>query len=59
MDKLVIVGTSGHAKVIIDIVQKQNTYELIGFLDPFKEKGFCAKYITGQNIAVDGSWTSI
>tara|TARA_B100000579_G_scaffold437635_1_gene467893 strand:+ start:168 stop:830 length:663 start_codon:yes stop_codon:yes gene_type:complete len=39
MDKLVIVGTSGHAKVIIDIVQKQNTYKLIGFLDPFKEKG--------------------
>lgn len=37
---LLIVGSSGHAKVIIDIVEKQNTYEIIGIIDSFQQIGF-------------------
>jgi sugar O-acyltransferase (sialic acid O-acetyltransferase NeuD family) len=32
-EKLIIIGASGHAKVIIDIVEKQSTYELIGLIE--------------------------
>jgi sugar O-acyltransferase (sialic acid O-acetyltransferase NeuD family) len=34
---LIIIGSSGHAKVVIDIVEKQNIYELIGLIDPYRE----------------------
>lgn len=30
---LLILGSSGHAKVIIDIVEKQNLYHIIGLID--------------------------
>jgi len=38
MDKIVIVGGGGHAKVIISIIRKLNKYEILGYTD-FKSKG--------------------
>ena len=32
-EKLIIIGASGHAKVIIDIVEKQDKYELLGLIE--------------------------
>ncbi len=34
--KVLIVGSSGHAKVIIDIFEKDNDYEIIGLLDSYR-----------------------
>ena len=34
-----IVGASGHAKVIIDIIEKEGIYEIVGLIDSFKNKG--------------------
>lgn len=39
MNKIVVIGASGHAKVIIDIIEKQNIYKIQGFIDTYKEKG--------------------
>lgn len=39
MENIIIIGASGHAKVIIDIVEKENKYIIIGLLDKFKEAG--------------------
>ncbi|GAA4282100.1 NeuD/PglB/VioB family sugar acetyltransferase [Gaetbulibacter aestuarii] len=36
---IVVFGASGHAKVIIDILEKQNKYNIIGLIDSFKPKG--------------------
>ena len=36
---IVIVGSSGHAKVIIDIIEKEGKYNIIGLLDAFKKVG--------------------
>lgn len=33
MENLIIVGASGHAKVIADIVEKEGKYHLVGFID--------------------------
>jgi len=34
-----IVGASEHAKVIIDIIENENVYEIVGLIDTFKNKG--------------------
>jgi sugar O-acyltransferase (sialic acid O-acetyltransferase NeuD family) len=39
MEKIVIFGASGHAKVIIDIVEKQARYAILGFVDDFRAPG--------------------
>ena len=36
--KVVIFGCSGHAKVVVDIIESNNNYELIGFIDKFIPK---------------------
>jgi sugar O-acyltransferase (sialic acid O-acetyltransferase NeuD family) len=36
---IVIIGASGHAKVIIDIVEKQNEFNIIGLIDTYKKRG--------------------
>ncbi len=36
---LVIIGASGHAKVIIDIIEKHNKYNIVGAIDSFKPIG--------------------
>lgn len=39
MEHLLIVGSSGHAKVIIDIAEKQGKYAISGLLDASREIG--------------------
>ncbi len=36
---LLIIGSSGHAKVVIDIVEKQNFFSIIGLIDSFRNIG--------------------
>lgn len=37
--KVLIIGSSGHSKVIIDIFEKEGKYEIIGLLDAFSQVG--------------------
>lgn len=39
LENIVIVGSSGHAKVIIDIIERANHYKLIGLIDSFSAVG--------------------
>ncbi|MFL9868435.1 acetyltransferase [Paraburkholderia fungorum] len=39
MQNIVLVGSSGHAKVIIDIVEKQGSYRIAGLIDAFRAVG--------------------
>lgn len=39
MEKIAIIGASGHAKVIIDIVLNEKKYELCGLLDDYRKSG--------------------
>lgn len=48
MKKLFILGTSGHAKVLLDIAKSMNAYNEIFFLDPSKEQG---RKINGISVA--------
>ena len=38
MKNIVIFGSSGHCKVIIDIIEKLNRYNLVGIIDKYKKK---------------------
>lgn len=35
---ILIVGSSGHAKVAIDIIEKENKYHIVGLIDPFRQR---------------------
>lgn len=37
--KVIIIGSSGHSKVVIDIFEKEDTYQIIGLLDDFRKSG--------------------
>jgi sugar O-acyltransferase (sialic acid O-acetyltransferase NeuD family) len=39
MQNIVLVGSSGHAKVVIDIVEKQGSYRIAGLIDAFRKVG--------------------
>jgi len=39
MDKMVIIGSSGHAKVIIDIVEHEGRFKIAGLLDRYRKVG--------------------
>src|ERR1035438_7329848 len=36
---IVIIGASGHAKVVIDIIEQQGSFKIVGLIDSFKEPG--------------------
>ncbi|WP_430468003.1 acetyltransferase [Winogradskyella ouciana] len=36
MKNILIYGASGHAKMIVDIIQKNNTHNFLGFIDSYK-----------------------
>lgn len=36
---IIVIGSSGHAKVVIDCIERENKYEIIGLIDRFKEVG--------------------
>lgn len=37
--KLIIIGSSGHAKVLVDVFEKAGCFEILGFIDGFRNKG--------------------
>lgn len=37
MDKIIIIGSSGHAKVVVDAIEKQGKYKIVGFIDSFRK----------------------
>lgn len=39
MENIIIIGASGHAKVIVDIIERQGLYRIKGFLDTYRPKG--------------------
>ncbi|HEX7909812.1 MAG TPA: acetyltransferase [Paraburkholderia sp.] len=39
MQNIVLVGSSGHAKVVIDIVEQQGLYRIAGLIDAFRTPG--------------------
>lgn len=39
MKNILLFGASGHAKVIIDIVEKENKYQIVGLVDDFAPVG--------------------
>lgn len=39
MKNLVIIGASGHGGMVLDCIQKQGRYNVLGFIDSFKKKG--------------------
>lgn len=39
MNKILIIGASGHAKVIIDIIENQKEYVIFGLIDSYRKKG--------------------
>ncbi len=38
-NEVVIVGSSGHAKVVIDIFEKSGAYDIVGLVDPLRQVG--------------------
>jgi sugar O-acyltransferase (sialic acid O-acetyltransferase NeuD family) len=36
---IVVIGASGHAKVVIDIIEQQGLFKIVGLIDSFKEPG--------------------
>jgi sugar O-acyltransferase (sialic acid O-acetyltransferase NeuD family) len=36
---ILLIGSSGHAKVVIDIVEKEKRYQIIGLIDAFRSIG--------------------
>jgi len=44
--KIVVVGSSGHARVILDILRQAGQYEVIGLLDTYKPQGSgCSSHV--------------
>ena len=39
MSRVLLVGASGHAKVVLDIMEKQALHQVVGLLDDFKPVG--------------------
>lgn len=39
MKNIVIVGASGHGGMLLDCIEKEGRYNVLGFVDSFKEKG--------------------
>ena len=39
MENIVIVGASGHGSMILDCIEEQGRYNVLGFVDSFKDKG--------------------
>src|SRR4051812_9960438 len=39
MGKVIVIGSSGHAKVVIDILEREGRSQIVGLLDRFRERG--------------------
>jgi sugar O-acyltransferase (sialic acid O-acetyltransferase NeuD family) len=36
-DNIVVIGSSGHAKVVIDVIEKEGKYRIVGLVDSYKQ----------------------
>ena len=39
MKKIVVIGSSGHARVVVDVVENEGRLEIVGLLDRFRGVG--------------------
>jgi sugar O-acyltransferase (sialic acid O-acetyltransferase NeuD family) len=39
MENIIVIGSSGHAKVVIDTIEKQGLYKIVGLIDDFRHVG--------------------
>jgi sugar O-acyltransferase (sialic acid O-acetyltransferase NeuD family) len=45
IENIVVIGASGHAKVVLDVLEKAGRYRVAGLIDSFKEPGaLCGGY---------------
>lgn len=49
MEKVIILGASGHAKSVIDIIMQNNEYEVYGLIASQEELGFWKIPVIGQD----------
>lgn len=49
MDKVIILGASGHARSVIDIIMQNNEYEVYGLIAGQEELGFWGIPVIGQD----------
>lgn len=47
MKNIVIIGASGHGSVVLDIIEKESKYNVVGFIDTYKGK---ARLLNGYEI---------
>ncbi|MGI9550528.1 MAG: acetyltransferase [Aurantibacter sp.] len=47
MENIVIIGASGHGGVVLDIIEKEGKYNVVGFIDTYKGK---ARLMNGYEI---------
>jgi len=47
MKNIVIIGASGHGSVVLDCLEREGKYNVIGFADSYKKKG---SYINGYQV---------
>lgn len=50
MENVVIIGASGHGSVVLDCIEKEGRYKVVGFVDSFKKAGLsqCGYPILGS-----------
>ncbi|MBQ9926592.1 MAG: acetyltransferase [Lachnospiraceae bacterium] len=41
MEQIILIGAGGHAKTVIDTLERQNQYEIVGLVDREYNKKFC------------------
>lgn len=49
MKNIILVGSGGHAKSCVDVIEKQKKYKIIGFIDNFKKGNFLNYKILGSD----------
>ncbi|XOK61325.1 acetyltransferase [Paenibacillus elgii] len=50
MEKIIVVGSGGHAKVVIDIIEKTGKYKILGLIDSYRfpKETVCGYEILGN-----------
>jgi sugar O-acyltransferase (sialic acid O-acetyltransferase NeuD family) len=62
LKKLLFIGASGHAKVVLDVFERQRNHEILGFLDSRLEKGssFMGYQVLGnESVLLEKQWQNI
>lgn len=54
MERIIIVGCGGHAKSLVDIIERQGLYKIVGFIEPKMNKHF--EYRGYKIIATDAEF---